>query len=381
MIYIEAEKYGTIHFDENDWRKKALEGDSDYFEKNSFDIEDEYGMNPLMYSILGKGFFDSVVLAKFIENSDLSHRNYFGQTAYGIYLTISNVAYPNEMALCLWGAGREKFIQDGSGENASSIKSLLNPAIDEDDERWRDYLRKIYSENESKYGEVTIKDSLTYSNNARCVRKVFNSLEVDNLRSENEIKQAIGLAEEEHHVAYCRSIIKDEFETTEEYKERAEKEYLNLPLVSYKSFTAKLPIEKLTQIVDGTSGLDANKVEEALAKSLVGKEMQKAKKGYELSSIYRFPDADLTLVKYDADKSIYYLALGRYVFSIGMKRDMAKKFKQGEINYSYDVIVEGSEDAYDLSLKLMFETGEKFEPECIRVRQYYKMLEEPTLIL
>lgn len=79
----------------NEWVTKALDGNYEYFkrlkEQNTLkDCIDQYGMTPLMYAVLGRGYNDSQIMLEFRNFSNVGAKNCLGHTAYDILMCIAD---------------------------------------------------------------------------------------------------------------------------------------------------------------------------------------------------------------------------------------------------------------------------------------------------
>lgn len=77
------------------WIPEALDGNVEYFKQlKKYRIldrcKDEYGMTPLMYAVLGKGYLDRDLLLEFAKLCEKSARNCLGHTACDIYICVAD---------------------------------------------------------------------------------------------------------------------------------------------------------------------------------------------------------------------------------------------------------------------------------------------------
>lgn len=356
-----------------EWIRHALDGDYSYFKelKETEQLDeciDQFGMTPLMYAILGRGYNDSSIIAEFRTFSGIGHKNCIGHTAYDILRCIadeniqkknisllmpltrsltkaggmlgaigaSTAAIAGTMLFAALTKSSPEEMRKSSSSMSSTLSDLNGYAFSSDGsvERLKEYQAKAKEKILSIYEQI---DSIEREyDKIKCDKITPESVraEVLTLWENTVIHNRIADYYNERTLARNQinsSVQKDEFETSAEFNKRVNdlftKKYgveKSRDELSKLNDTDMLEISrKVEEIVDERTNEQTLKLQKLLA------EKERLKRQTELVKIYAFTSgASVVLGDYDADTETFNVVSGRFKFSLCVPRRIARLMRE-----------------------------------------------------
>lgn len=357
----------------NEWVTKALDGNYEYFKKlkeqNTLkDCIDQYGMTPLMYAVLGRGYNDSQVMLEFRNFSNVGAKNCLGHTAYDILMCIADesiqkrnipILMPPKRTLTKAGSmigaiGASTAVVAGT----VLLSTLIHGKITEEDSRSARGLISDITGNsfasdasipvlkqyqEKEYAKMlSMLDELNRTK-IKCagINTVLESPEQIKQKATDRwfgavISKRIDNYQHERRTCLERfrdSLEKDEFETCAEFEARIESLFiekygLEKSVEELARFTHEdiIGIERATQKITKDYELELNKEKEMI---------RTIELKMELYSIYAFPRAATVILgEFDAEKDAFSVSIARFRLLLPVQREIAKSMRQSPEEYS-----------------------------------------------